>query len=706
MARSAQDALAVLRGIQLVAEALCREQSAQCTQRWNQSSIRELLLGNLQQSANYLQQVGAQPTEELKKLQQLLQETSERTCVVIEGLRQFSVAKVPTELRMSQQTLQRTMGDVFGGSGVAGGAGGSGQQSGDAKKNISVNLSGAVGNKTPSHLDAAQLDISSITLNELEEILSKRNKNRDISLRTPTTEQKLVKDVNTHVEPNIEAVAAKAPNMTTTNPSSEQAPPAASSLKADTIYVENILKVIAGQTETADIKNSTTTIELPTLSKVAKQRRVPSSRFGRMVSFGGLFAGLGVGTVNELTKGALGLGGSKNLKEALLSPANAERIVDTLCKVRGAALKIGQILSIQDSSVVSPQLARAFERVRQAADYMPDWQVERVMNTQLGANWRDLLKSFDNKPFAAASIGQVHRATLKDGMQVAIKIQYPGVAQSIESDIDNLVGMLKVWDVFPHGFFIDNVVKVAKRELNWEVDYTREAEYTDKFKQMIAPYPEYYVPKVIKELTTSSVLTTELVPGVPLDKCFDLSYEHRHHIASSVLKLCLRELFELECMQTDPNWSNFLYDAETKRLMLIDFGSTRFYQKQFIKNYRQVIINAAENNRAGVLQMSREMGFLTGYETKQMEEAHVDAVMILGEMFRFDGEFDFGKQNTTERIAHLVPTMVAHRLCPPPEEIYSIHRKLSGIFLLCARLNVRLNCRPYYDEIVIKKFKE
>ncbi|XP_036345816.1 atypical kinase COQ8A, mitochondrial-like [Rhagoletis pomonella] len=213
---------------------------------------------------------------------------------------------------------------------------------------------------------------------------------------------------------------------------------------------------------------------------------------------------------------------------------------------------------------------------------MPDWQVERVMITQLGAVCRNLLESFDEKPFAAASIGQVHRATLKDGMQVAIKIQYPGVAQSIESDIDNLVGMLKVWDVFPHGFFIDNVVKVAKRELNWEVDYTREAEYTDKFKQMIAPYHEYYVPKVIKELTTSSVLTTELVPGVPLDKCFDLSYEHRHHIASSILKLCLRELFELECMQTDPNWSNFLYDVDTKRLMLIDFGSTRFYQRVFI----------------------------------------------------------------------------------------------------------------------------
>ncbi|XP_039959413.1 atypical kinase COQ8B, mitochondrial [Bactrocera tryoni] len=703
MARSAQDALAVLRGIQLVVEALCREQSTLCKNRWNQSSVRELLQGNLQQSANYIQKVGEEPAEEFKRLQQLLQETSERTCVVIEGLRQLVVAKQPCDLRMSQQKLQRAMSDAFDGSNV-----GDKQQPSSLKPNTSVNISASNcdGNKAAGQLDAEHLDISSITLNELQDILSKRNKDRHINLRTPVTQHKQVKDDSVQKTETI-AAATAATTGTIVTATTADTKPVTSAVKADTVYVENILKAIAGQTETTtDTAQHTSAIELPTLSKVAKQRRVPSSRFGRMASFGGLFAGLGVGTINELTKGALGLGGSKNLKEALLSPANAERIVDTLCKVRGAALKIGQILSIQDSNVVSPQLAKAFERVRQAADYMPDWQVERVMNTQLGADWRDLLESFDDKPFAAASIGQVHRATLKNGMQVAIKIQYPGVAQSIGSDIDNLVGMLKVWDVFPHGVFIDNVVQVAKRELNWEVDYTREAEYTDKFKQMITPYPEYYVPAVIKDLTTGSVLTTELVPGVPLDKCFDLSYEHRHHIGSSVLKLCLRELFEIECMQTDPNWSNFLYDVDTKRLMLIDFGSTRFYQKKFIKNYRQIIINAVEGNRDGVLLMSREMGFLTGYETKQMEEAHIDAVMILGEMFRFDGDFDFGKQNTTERIAHLVPTMIAHRLCPPPEEIYSIHRKLSGIFLLCARLNVRLNCRPYYEEIVIKKFKE
>lgn len=134
---------------------------------------------------------------------------------------------------------------------------------------------------------------------------------------------------------------------------------------------------------------------------------MPSSRIGRVASFGSLFAGLGVGTISELTKGAFGLGGSSNVRDALLSPQNAERIVDTLCKVRGAALKLGQILSIQDTNVVSPQLIQAFDRVRQAADFMPDWQVKRVLVKEFGPDWRSKFSEFEEKPFAAASIGQV-----------------------------------------------------------------------------------------------------------------------------------------------------------------------------------------------------------------------------------------------------------------------------------------------------------
>lgn len=633
--------MGVLRGVQLVARAVGEHQEQSLKHLWANSSVRDVV--------SSVQCRNKDRKGEPLDLQHTLKETLERGSVVLDGFRQLARSPNP-------QTQNHTSGS-----------------------SPSTSIVPEFNN----------LDISSLTLRELENFLSQQNKTR-IQLKNPAS-----------------IVPAKS------LPDELQASKNQSAFKEDEETVRQFVKLVATH-KTDDHGESTgetvsqTKVSNPSnpltqdLSIVARQRKVPSSRIGRLMSFGSLFAGVGLGTVGELAKGHLGIGGTTNIREAVLNPNNTERIVDTLCKVRGAALKIGQILSIQDSNIVSPQLAKAFERVRQAADYMPDWQVEKTLRSELGDEWRSKLKEFEMKPFAAASIGQVHRGRLHDGRAVAVKIQYPGVGKSIESDIDNLVGILKVWNVFPPGMFIDNIVRVAKRELAWEVDYQREAEYTEKFQQMIAPHAGYKVPDVIRELTTSSILTTEFVAGVPLDKCFEMDYHHRKIVGQRVMDLCIRELFEMRCMQTDPNWSNFLYDPATERLMLLDFGSTRFYTKQFIDNYLKVTMAAARKDRAKVLRVSEEMGFLTGLETDAMKNAHVDAVMILGEVFSCEGEFDFGVQDNTSRIVELVPTMVSHRLCPPPDEIYSIHRKLSGAFLLCSRLKIKLNCRDLFNDITSK----
>lgn len=490
MSRIATDTLAMLRGLQLVAKAGLMTQE-QCTRHvWANSAIHELL----QNSAAASRSFGQNPQNEIQHLLNNVRETGERFGVVAEGIRQYAAATISDQSLATDAMAKLT---------------------GAAATTAGGNTNGAV-------------DISSITLKELESILSQRN--RSITLTTTgTAATPAVAAQSTTTAADDQKPDNK--EKSTTNPSN---------FMEDEAYVKGWMKFIASHepkpeqmvatvvktaAETTPIKSETATkIVLPELSSLAKQRAVPSSRLGRLASFGTLFAGLGLGTANELAKGALGLGGAQSVKEALFSANNTERIVDTLCKVRGAALKIGQILSIQDSSIVSPEMVKAFDRVRQAADYMPDRQVNQCMEKEFGADWMVRhFRSFEQKPFAAASIGQVHRGTLSsNGMDVAVKIQYPGVAQSIGSDIDNLVGMLKVWDVFPAGFFIDNIVKVAKRELVWEVDYMREAEYTEKFGQMVAPYPEYRVPRIVRELTTENVITTELVPGISVDKCFDL----------------------------------------------------------------------------------------------------------------------------------------------------------------------------------------
>uniref|UniRef100_A0A8B9HDL1 Atypical kinase COQ8A, mitochondrial n=1 Tax=Astyanax mexicanus TaxID=7994 RepID=A0A8B9HDL1_ASTMX len=417
-----------------------------------------------------------------------------------------------------------------------------------------------------------------------------------------------------------------------------------------------------------DAKRSGSKPHKQMLSERARERKVPVTRLGRLANFGGLAVGLGIGALAEVAKKSL-RSEDNNDSSPFLSEANAERIVRTLCKVRGAALKLGQMLSIQDDAFINPQLAKIFERVRQSADFMPIKQMTKALNNDLGPNWKDKLEMFEERPFAAASIGQVHLARMKDGREVAMKIQYPGVAQSINSDVNNLMTVLSMSNALPEGLFPEHLIDVMRRELALECDYIREAKCDMVWR--CKTFSKF-------QIFASIFLFCQ--------------------ICENILTLCLRELFEFRYMQTDPNWSNFFYDPQTHKVALLDFGATRGFDESFTDVYIEVIKAAADGNREGVLKRSIDMKFLTGYESKAMENAHVDAVMILGEAFASREPFDFGAQSTTERIHNLIPVMLKQRLTPPPEETYSLHRKMGGSFLICSRLNAKLCCNNMFQQ--------
>uniref|UniRef100_A0A914LVL9 ABC1 atypical kinase-like domain-containing protein n=1 Tax=Meloidogyne incognita TaxID=6306 RepID=A0A914LVL9_MELIC len=443
----------------------------------------------------------------------------------------------------------------------------------------------------------------------------------------------------------------------------------------------------------------------------SSERKVPTTRVSRLFNFGKLAIGLGTGTAKELLRRRIDGGGNSNsiitpnnntsISNPLFTPENAERIVQMLCRVRGAALKLGQMISIQDDKTIPPFLLEIFERVRQSADFIPAWQVEQQMKRELGPNWIKLFRDFNIQPFAAASIGQVHEAITLDGTKVAVKVQYPGIANGIEADFDNLLSLLSFGRVLPKGLFLENFAAAVRRELRAECDYEREANAMVKFRKLLADDTNFYVPGIFPHLSSKQVLTAEYVEGKPVNQCLDEPKQVRDWIATKSMTLCLNEVFRWKFMQTDPNWSNFLFGNinNNPRLILLDFGATRAYSTQFIDKYMRILKAAFNNNREEILKWSRAIGFLTGSETKIMEDAHCDSISIIAETLTFKGSYNFALQNITSRVNRLVPLMLQHRLTAPPEEIYSLHRKLSGSFLLATKLQASVPCGLLFNYV-------
>ncbi|KAK1844863.1 ABC1 family protein [Colletotrichum chrysophilum] len=440
----------------------------------------------------------------------------------------------------------------------------------------------------------------------------------------------------------------------------------------------------------------------PTPAYVLRESKVPATRISRLWNYGGLAAGMMGGAITESIGRAFG---GKGEGSVLLSAGNMERLVSKLSRMRGAALKMGQMMSFQDSKMLPGPIQEVLQRVQDRADYMPSYQRDKVLVANLGAEWRELFEEFEEKPIAAASIGQVHRATLKNGRKVAVKIQFPGVADSINSDLDNLGILLNATKLLPKGLYLNKTIDNARLELGWECDYEREAQCLIKYKELLAGEEgTFLVPDVHLKASGKNVLTMDWMDGVGVTRVTSFTQDQRDWIGTQILRLCLREITEFKFMQTDPNWTNFLYNAKTNKLELLDFGASREYPDEFVVQYVQLLAAASRSDHQGVKELSESLGYLTGHESKTMVDAHVKSVLTLAEPFLASAPevYDFKDQTITERVKALIPVMLRERLAPPPEETYSLHRKLSGAFLLCARLGSKVRCREMFEESLKK----
>ena len=427
---------------------------------------------------------------------------------------------------------------------------------------------------------------------------------------------------------------------------------------------------------------------------MAKETPLPTHRASRLLQLGGL---LGRIAGDMLSEGAKALAARKPLRKTdlLLTPANAKRVAERLSEMRGAAMKVGQLLSMEVGDYLPLELTQILASLREQAHPMPLGQVAEVLEGAWGKGWDSGFKRFSFTPIAAASIGQVHEATTKDAQHLAIKIQYPGVRKSIDSDVDNVSALLKLMRLVPGDYDISMLLEEAKQQLHREADYCAEAKSIAEFNTLIGNDPGFDLPTVDTTRTTSDVLAMSFVPGVPIDTLANEPSGVRNRVATRLLDLVLKEVFEWGLVQTDANFGNYRYEARLDRIGLLDFGATRRYSGDVIDGFRQLMRAAITGNTSTIETHALELGYLREDDAAPYRQALCEMISTVAEPARHKGLFNFGSSDLSKRIAERAISLRVNQryMHLPPTDLLFLHRKFGGTYMLCARIKAQVDVR-------------
>ena len=422
---------------------------------------------------------------------------------------------------------------------------------------------------------------------------------------------------------------------------------------------------------------------------------VPSTRLSRLWHLGratgDLAAGIGV-------KGLVDLARSRSSGQPAriqLSAEHTRRFTDRLARMRGAVMKMGQLMSMDGSDVFTPEAAEIMGALRDRAEPMPMSQLVGVLESEYGPGWDKRFARFEFAPLASASIGQVHRAETRDGRRLALKIQFPGVRASIDSDIDNLALLGRSLGMAPKGVDIAPFLEEARRQLHREADYEAEADALDAYRAWVGEDEDFFVPGVHRDLTTRNILAMDFANGVPVDRLAGPEFlcAERDRAASLLMRLTLRELFQFGLVQTDPNFGNYLYDAASRRIVLLDFGATKPVSPELVGHFRRLAQAAIANDRTEIRRASIALGYVGADDPSLHVEAMVDLLQMAAEPMRHPGRYDFSTSDLFERVYRAGREMFhsgVFSTAPAPETMF-LHRKFMGSFMLSRRLRARVD---------------
>ncbi len=383
--------------------------------------------------------------------------------------------------------------------------------------------------------------------------------------------------------------------------------------------------------------------------------------------------------------------------------AQAKIIAENLSQLKGAAMKAGQLLSLDAADYFPPEAIEILSKLQASAEAVDFAVVENVLKKELGTKRLQQFKNIESTPAASASIGQVHKAEL-DGNEVAIKVQYPGVADSIDSDLALLEKVAKsLLTVTGRKINLSEAFEELKIVLHAEADYENELRNMQTYRDLLKD-DRYIVPKPIPEFSTARVLTMSWEDGQRVQDWLKTnpSRESREAIGKLVLELYNREFYEWGFVQTDPNYANFLIRENPLRLIVLDFGATLSYDKKFRSEYKKLLSALGSLDKTRTVKTAVEWGLLDSRESDETKDSFFQMLLVAMEPFRKELQpFRFSNKDYAKRTREVNERFARSlRYTAPPRQLFFLHRKLGGIFTLLKKLDVELDLIPYWQETI------
>jgi predicted unusual protein kinase regulating ubiquinone biosynthesis (AarF/ABC1/UbiB family) len=441
----------------------------------------------------------------------------------------------------------------------------------------------------------------------------------------------------------------------------------------------------------------------PNDRSIPRNRVVRSARVGILAGLGGArYAGAKAANLVRSKER-----GDERMEELALD--SADKLVETLGTMKGAAMKMGQLASFIDTDYLPDEYREIYQdklgKLRTSAPAMPWEKVRKVLTEEYDEPYEELFGEFETQAFAAASIGQVHRATLPDGRKVAVKIQYPGVDAAIRADLSNAGLILRFAKALAPGLDAGAVAKELKERVLEELDYEYEAQNQRTFARAYRDHPFIYVPDVIARLSRDRVLVTEYVEGKGFDEVKQLDAESRSRFGEIVFRFYLGSIFQLQHFNADAHPGNYLL-RDDGRVAFLDFGMTKRLDREQIELEIEVVKARVDGDPERLREKLHDLGFLKNPQRIDAERLmkHVDAV---GGWYWEDAE----KEITPEYVMGVISAV-----SDPRSDFYSLMRRENvpanelmgrrmeiGVLAVLGQLRARRNwhrigCEWWFDE--------